>query len=153
MAARTIFNIIRVLVILFGISVSALSTIMTYDAASLNINFRSATESIVFNVGPTTVEISTEVLIEHRGILFTFSNVNVTIYIFSNNVTKGPVASDMEVFTLNPGESTSLTFNFEIERSVFDATTEWTIIINVKGIMSLVDKNFVSFALNYTQTI
>jgi len=153
LAARTLFNIIRAFVILFGIIVSALSTVMTYDAVSLNIGFRNAAESVVFNVGPTTVAVSTEVTIEHRGILFSFSNMTVIVYIYSDVVSDGPVASDKETFTLNPGENTTLTFNFEIGRSVFDATTEWTIVIKVDGVMSLMDKNFVSFALNYTQII
>lgn len=153
MAARTIFNIIKALVILFGVSVSALSTIMTYDAASLNIGLKDAAGSVVFHPGPTTVAVTAEITIEHGGLLFSFSNMNVVVHIYSDAVSDGAVASDREVFTLNPGERKTLTFDFEIERSIFNVTSEWTIVINVNGVMSLMDKNFVSFTLNYTETI
>lgn len=153
MAARTILNIIKAFVILFGIGVSALSTIMTYDAASLNIGLKDAASSVVFYPTPTTVTVTAEITIEHRGILFSFSNMNVVVHIYSDSVSNGPVASDKEVFTINPGERKTLTFNFELERSLFNVTNEWTIVIDVDGIMSLMDKNFVSFVLNYTETI
>lgn len=153
MNARTIFNIIRILVILFGISVSVLSIIMTYDATSLNIGLKDAAGSLMFNPGLTTVAVTAEITIEHRGILFSFSNMNVVVHIYSDTVPKGPVASDKEIFTINPGERKTLAFGFEIERSIFNVTSEWTIIINVDGVMSLMDKNFVSFTLNYTETI
>jgi len=72
LTARTIFNMIRVLVILFGISVSVLSTIMTYDAVSLNVGLGDAVGSVVFHPGPTMVEVSAEITIEHRVFYFPF---------------------------------------------------------------------------------
>jgi len=153
LAARTIFNIIKVIVILFGIGVSVLSTIMTYDAASLNIGLKDAAGSVVFTVGPTTVDVEATIGLEHRGILFSFSNMNVIVYIYSDAVgNNSPVALDKETFTINPGEQKTLTFDFVISRAIFNSTTEWTIVIEVEGIMSLMDMNFVSFTLNYTET-
>lgn len=154
MSARTIFNIIRAVVILFGIGVSALSTIMTYDAVSLNIGLKDVAGSVVFTIGPTTVDVKATINLEHRGILFSFSNMNVVVYIYSDVVGKNnPVAWDRETFTINPGEQKTLTFNFVISRAVFNTTTEWTIVIEVEGVMSLMDRNFASFALNYTEII
>jgi len=79
--------------------------------------------------------------------------MNVVVYIYSDAVPDSPVTSDEEFFTINPGERKTLTFSFEIDRSVFNATSKWTVIINVNGIMSLMDKNFVSFNLNYTEIL
>lgn len=128
-------------------------TVMTYDAASLNIGLKNAAGSVVFHPSPTTVAVTAEITIEHRGLLFSFSNTNVVVHIYSDAVPDRPVASDKEIFTINPGERKTLTLDFEIERSIFNATSGWTIVINVDGVMSLMDKNFVSFTLNYTETI
>ena len=154
MSARTIFNIIRTVVILFGIGVSALSTIMTYDAVSLNIGLKDVAGSVVFTVGLTTVDVKATINLEHRGILFSFLNMNVIVYIYSDAIgNNSPVAWDREIFTISPGEQKTLTFNFVISRAIFNSTTEWSIVIKVEGIMSLMNMNFVSFTLNYTEII
>lgn len=153
MSARTIFNIIRIIVILFGLGVSALSTVMTYDAVNLNIGLKDVAGSVVFTIGTETVDVKATIYLEYRGILFSFSNMNVVVYIYSDIVgNNSPVDFDQETFTINPGEKETLTFNFVISREIFNMTSEWTIVIEVEGVMSLMDKNFASFALNYTET-
>ena len=151
-AVKKVYTILKILTLVTGLLVSGIGFMLSYDAASLQINPNDFSNNFEFALQNTTVQISTYGIITHGGYVFTFSDVNITI-IIAVNASKTEVASQTKFYTLAPKDSVNVSFTFNIPMSVFLNADGWYILVFVHGAMTYHGYNFVSFDLTTSREV
>jgi len=143
---------LKILTLVTGLLVSGIGFMLSYDAASLQINPNDFSNNFQFTLQNTTVQISTYGIITHKGYVFTFSNVNISIIIAVND-SRTEVASQNKTYTLAPKDSVNVSFTFNIPMSVYLSADGWYILVFVHGSMTYRNYNFVDFALTTSREV
>ncbi len=145
-----VLRIVRLILFILGITISLLTTAMSYDASRIGVDSLQATQGIqIVEQGEITTAI-VGINIQNNGYLFSLNNVDLTIAVFDVQH-REPLGIGVELITVDPGEGFSRELRINMDTSMYQRAQNINVTVSLQGNMALKLASskvaFVSFTL------
>ena len=148
---------LRFIILVIGLPVIVLTTVMSYDASRINIDFQDMACNSQTIVQDDEVLVTFPTNVKYNGHVFSFYDMLLKIDIFDADDKEDPIGVGETPFQLKPGDVWRETVNVKIRREAYDKATSFLVGIKVDGSLALDypprTLKFVTFNLNSTTEV
>ncbi len=102
-----VLRIVRLTLIIMGISISLLTSALTYDASRIGVDSLQATQGVQVVESEDTTTAIVNIHITNNGYLFSLNNAELTIAVFDAQNFENPLGIGSELITVDPGNNFS----------------------------------------------
>lgn len=133
-------NALRILkfsLFFLGITISLLTTVISYDVSRIGVNSLQSTQEIqVVEEGATTIIIST-IHINNDGYLFSLNNADLRIEVFDTQNFENPLGVGGELITVDPGNNFTGTIRIPMVTSEYQSAQNINVTVTIVGEIAL----------------
>ena len=152
-----VLRIVRLTLIIMGISISLLTSALTYDASRIGVDSLQATQGVQVVESEDTTTAIVNIHITNNGYLFSLNNAELTIAVFDAQNFENPLGIGSELITVDPGNNFSGILRIPMVTSEYQKSQNINVTVSLIGDIALNLPSsriaFVGFTLSSSEVV